>query len=274
MHPSPYWSDHSAALPSITCCHPAPPPLHPSHPCANLCVLCVTSTPLGLRGHAGSANFRAPGLRSAPSAARLRRMVDQFCGALHPSDRHEYRPPAAETPARRLPAPAVSACICLVPSASPRSRESPQHPAPAAADIPSAPTPTEGGPVDAETLEFLDSLVSEGTPVEGGLLIPTERRLAEASGMSRAAVRERLSGLQMLGMLQKVQGRGNILVTPSFDGGSGNVFELMLRAGMVTGAQLAEAREMLEIAIAPRMVERVTDEQIQELEELVYAMID
>lgn len=128
--------------------------------------------------------------------------------------------------------------------------------------------------MDAETLEFLDSLVSEGTAVEGGILIPTERRLAEASGMSRALVRERLSGLQMLGMLQKVQGRGNILVTPSFDGGSGNVFELMLRAGMVTGAQLAEAREMLEIAIAPRMVERVTDEQIQELEELVYAMID
>ena len=55
--------------------------------------------------------------------------------------------------------------------------------------------------MDAETLEFLDSLVSEGTAVEGGILIPTERRLAEASGMSRALVRERLSGLQMLGKI-------------------------------------------------------------------------
>ncbi|AXK46665.1 FadR/GntR family transcriptional regulator [Brachybacterium saurashtrense] len=128
--------------------------------------------------------------------------------------------------------------------------------------------------MDAETLEFLDSLVREGTAVEEGILIPTERRLAEASGMSRARVRERLSGLQMLGMLKKVQGSGNILVTPSFDGGSGNVFELMLRAGMVTGSQLAEAREMLEVAIAPRMVERVTEEQIRELEDLVHEMID
>src|SRR5699024_2558022 len=103
---------------------------------------------------------------------------------------------------------------------------------------------------------------------------PTERRLAEVSGMSRARVRERLSGLQMLGMLKKVQGSGNVLVTSSFDGGSGNVFELMLRAGMVTVSQIAEAREMLEVAIAPRMVERVTDQQIHELEDLVYAMVD
>lgn len=128
--------------------------------------------------------------------------------------------------------------------------------------------------MDAETLDFLDSLVSEGTEVEGGILIPTERRLAEVSGMSRARVRERLSGLQMLGMLKKVQGSGNMLVTPSFDGGSGNVFELMLRAGMVSVAQIAEAREMLEVAIAPRMVERVTDHQIHALEDLVYAMVD
>lgn len=128
--------------------------------------------------------------------------------------------------------------------------------------------------MDAETLEFLDSLVAEGTPVEGGTLIPTERRLAEVNGMSRARVRERLSGLQMLGMLKKVQGSGNMLVTPSFDGGNGNIFELMLRAGMVSVAQIAEAREMLEVAIAPRMVERVTDEQIHALEGLVYDMID
>ena len=128
--------------------------------------------------------------------------------------------------------------------------------------------------MDAETLDFLDSLVSEGTAVEGGILIPTERRLAEVSGMSRARVRERLSGLQMLGMLKKVQGSGNLLVTPSFDGGSGNVFELMLRAGMVSVAQIAEAREMLEVAIAPRIIERVTDKQVHELEDLVYAMVD
>lgn len=128
--------------------------------------------------------------------------------------------------------------------------------------------------MDDETLAFLDTLVAEGTEVEDGIRIPTERRLAEATGMSRARVRERLSGLQMLGMLQKVQGSGNVLVTPTFDGGSGNVFALMLRAGMVTGSQLAEAREMLEVAIAPRMVERVTDEQIHELEDLVYAMVD
>lgn len=128
--------------------------------------------------------------------------------------------------------------------------------------------------MEPETLEFLDSLVREGKELDGGILIPTERRLAEISGMSRARVRERLSGLQMLGMLEKVQGSGNMLVSPSFDGGTGNVFELMLRAGLVSVAQIAEAREMLEVAIVPRILDRVTDEQIHALEDQVYAMVD
>lgn len=129
--------------------------------------------------------------------------------------------------------------------------------------------------MEPETLAFLDSLVREGTEVEGGILIPTERRLAEISGMSRSRVRERLSGLQMLGMLRKTQGSGNLLVQPGTAGSTtGNVFELMLRAGLVSVAQIAEAREMLEVAIAPRILERVTEEQIQALEEQVYAMID
>lgn len=129
--------------------------------------------------------------------------------------------------------------------------------------------------MEPQTLEFLDSLVRRGTPVEGGLLIPTERELAETSGMSRSRVRERLSGLQMLGMLTKVQGSGSILVAPGCAGReSGNVFELMLRAGLVSVGQIAEAREMLEVAIAPRIVERVSDQQIHALEEQVYAMID
>lgn len=129
--------------------------------------------------------------------------------------------------------------------------------------------------MEPETLQFLDGLVAEGVEVDGGLLIPTERRLAELSGMSRARVRERLSGLQMLGMLKKVQGSGNVLISPAtLEAGTGNVFELMLRAGLVTVAQINEAREMLEVAIAPRVLERVTDEQIHALEDQVYAMVD
>lgn len=129
--------------------------------------------------------------------------------------------------------------------------------------------------MEPQTLEFLDGLVREGVEVDGGILIPTERRLAEISGMSRARVRERLSGLQMLGMLTKVQGSGNVLVSPAeLEAGTGNVFELMLRAGLVTVAQINEAREMLEVAIAPRILERVTDEQIHALEDQVYAMVD
>src|SRR5699024_1002309 len=121
------------------------------------------------------------------------------------------------------------------------------------------PRPTEGGQVDAETLEFLDSLVRESTEVEAGILIPSERRRAWVSGKLRARVRLRHSRLQMLGMLVGVQGSDNVVVTASFDGDSINAVELMLRAGMVTVPQIAEAREMHDVAIAPRIVEPVTD---------------
>ncbi|MFC7466188.1 FadR/GntR family transcriptional regulator [Brachybacterium sp. GCM10030252] len=129
--------------------------------------------------------------------------------------------------------------------------------------------------MDPGVQEFLDMLVREGVEVERGLLIPSERRLAELSGMSRARVREQLSGLQMLGILRKVQGSGNVLVSPGTPGaGSGNGFEMMLRAGLVTVSHINEARETLEVAIAPKITEHVTDEQIQGLEDQVRAMVD
>lgn len=127
--------------------------------------------------------------------------------------------------------------------------------------------------MEPATLDFLDTLVREGTRTERGIRLPTERRLAEISGLSRSQVRERLSGLQMLGMLQKVQGSGSVLIDPAVIG-SGNVFEVMLRAGLVTTGQIAEAREMLEVAIAPRILEHVTESQILALEQTVHDMID
>lgn len=74
-------------------------------------------------------------------------------------------------------------------------------------------------------------------------------------------------------MLQKVQGSGNVLRAP---GGTseGNVFELMLRAQLVTIGRIAQAREMLEIAIAPRIVDHVSEAENSRLEEHIYAMVD
>ncbi|MFC0672746.1 FadR/GntR family transcriptional regulator [Brachybacterium hainanense] len=127
--------------------------------------------------------------------------------------------------------------------------------------------------MEPASLEFLDTLMREGVRTPEGIRLPTERRLAEISGLSRSQVRERLSGLQMLGMLRKVQGSGNLLVDPAASG-TGNVFTLMLRAGLVSTGQIAQAREMLEIAIAPRILEHVTETQILALEQTVHDMID
>lgn len=125
--------------------------------------------------------------------------------------------------------------------------------------------------LETSLLDFVDILVHRGTRTSDGLRLPTERSLAEITGMSRTRVREYLSGLQALGLLARLQGSGNVLVAADQHG---NVFELMLRARIVSLGHIAQAREMMEIAIAPRIVEHVTNADIKRLESHVYAMID
>ena len=127
--------------------------------------------------------------------------------------------------------------------------------------------------MDHEVLEFVNTLVAEGERTPEGIRLPTERRLSEITGLSRSQIRERLAGLQFLGMLRKVHGSGNLLVPPSI-GTASNIFEVWLRAEFMSVEKVAETRELLEIAVAPRVVDTITDTSISRLENLVYQMVD
>lgn len=65
--------------------------------------------------------------------------------------------------------------------------------------------------------EFIGHLLRESPVVDGGLRLPTERALSASTGLSRAGVRKHLSALQVLGLVHKVQGSGNMLQLPSPD---------------------------------------------------------
>lgn len=127
--------------------------------------------------------------------------------------------------------------------------------------------------MDSDVLAFVEILVREGERTDEGIRLPTERALASLTGLSRAQIRERLAGLQFLGMLQKVHGSGNLLVSPSART-TGNIFEVLLRAEFMSVGQVSDAREMLEIAVAPKVVDSVTDAQLTRLEAMVYDMVD
>lgn len=105
----------------------------------------------------------------------------------------------------------------------------------------------------------------------GSKRLPPERELGEALGMSRGALREQLAVLERLGFLQRRQGHGTYLDTPSF-GFVRSYFSIAHSLGYLTDAHVADSRELIEAAVAESAARLATDEQIENLREAVARM--
>lgn len=109
-------------------------------------------------------------------------------------------------------------------------------------------------------------------PGTGRLRLPTERELGASLEVSRGSLREQLSMLEMLGFLDRTQGRGSYLRVP--DAGFLRLyFDLSHQLDQLTHEQFGTAREMLEISVAEAAAERVTDADVAELRGLVDEMV-
>jgi GntR family transcriptional regulator, transcriptional repressor for pyruvate dehydrogenase complex len=95
--------------------------------------------------------------------------------------------------------------------------------------------------------------------------LPPERELATSLGISRPSVREALSALALLGVVQQRQGRGTFLVE-SIESLplEPYLYRLLLNRGTVD--ELMEVRQLLEPRIAALAAERATPEMCQELQ--------
>ncbi|GAB3708402.1 GntR family transcriptional regulator [Spirosoma flavus] len=101
-----------------------------------------------------------------------------------------------------------------------------------------------------------------------GDAIPKEVELAEALGVSRNVVREALSRLRMLGMIDTKKRRGMVLAQPDILSG----LERMMHPhilGTDTRKQIFEFRLVLEVGQAALLFARKTDEGIRKLEAIV-----
>lgn len=100
--------------------------------------------------------------------------------------------------------------------------------------------------------------------------LPSERELCELVGASRVTVREALRVLEANGLIAiRVGAGGGAFVTkPSSDRLGAGLAEL-LNLAPVTGAQVTEARLIFELGIIPTVVERATDDDIEELRLMV-----
>jgi GntR family transcriptional regulator, transcriptional repressor for pyruvate dehydrogenase complex len=101
-----------------------------------------------------------------------------------------------------------------------------------------------------------------------GDLIPTEFELANAMGVSRTVIRESLNRLKTVGLIESVKHKGTIITSPSLPE---VLKKLMIPSIMddVTLRNIFELRLIIEVGMADFIVARATDEDIEELQQIV-----
>ncbi|HYG37338.1 MAG TPA: GntR family transcriptional regulator [Cytophagales bacterium] len=100
-----------------------------------------------------------------------------------------------------------------------------------------------------------------------GDALPKELELAEALGVSRNVVREALSRLRMLGMVETRKKRGMILSRPDILGAFERVLDPLI-IDSDTLQDIFELRLVLEMGLADLLYIRKTDKDIEELEKI------
>jgi GntR family transcriptional regulator, transcriptional repressor for pyruvate dehydrogenase complex len=98
--------------------------------------------------------------------------------------------------------------------------------------------------------------------------IPKEIELTEALGVSRSVVREALSRLRMLGMVETRTRKGMVLSSPDIFNGFERVLDLHLLDDK-TLQDLVELRLVHEIGMASFLFERKSEKDMHALEEIV-----
>jgi GntR family transcriptional repressor for pyruvate dehydrogenase complex len=103
-----------------------------------------------------------------------------------------------------------------------------------------------------------------------GSKLPSERLLAESSGLSRPVVREVLRSLVERGMIEVIPARGAFVHAPGVMQLAGVAGSAARQQG-ATARDLVEARELIESQSARRAAERATHADVAQLRDLVTA---
>ncbi len=118
-------------------------------------------------------------------------------------------------------------------------------------------------------VEQIRLLVRNGR-LKPGDRLPSERDLCERFGVSRVTVREALRVLEASGMVQvRVGARGGAFVTTPTSDRLGEGLADLISLSPITAADATEARMVFELGILPLVIERATETDIDELDELV-----
>jgi DNA-binding FadR family transcriptional regulator len=107
--------------------------------------------------------------------------------------------------------------------------------------------------------------------LKAGDRLPAERDLALRLGVSRNTVREALRGLEMSGVIRFAKGPGGASVVAPDGNVMSTALQDMVQLGSMTPAQLTEARLLITGDVVRLACERMTEDDLRELEANVEA---
>ena len=120
-----------------------------------------------------------------------------------------------------------------------------------------------------EIVEQIQNLIKEGK-LKSGDKLPPERILAEKLGVSRPPLREAISALEILGIIESRGGKGNFIKN-TFNSTS-YAQRLKELEKEESPFELLEARKVVETEIAGLAAEKASSEDIKEIEEALDEM--
>lgn len=132
--------------------------------------------------------------------------------------------------------------------------------------------PARRGTTSEEVISQLREMIHRGE-LRPGDRLPPERDLAKLLGVSRPTLRAGIRSLAAVGVLHSRQGAGTFVVKadgpPSLDS---SPLRLMASLHGFTSAEMFEARQSLEMAVAGLAAERATSDQMASMSEEVAGM--
>ena len=117
--------------------------------------------------------------------------------------------------------------------------------------------------VEARLVELLQS-----RKLKVGDVIPKEIELAEVLGVSRTVVREALTRLRLMGLIESKKKKGSVITSPDIFGTMSKSMNPHI-LDQETLKEIFEIRLVLEIGMADLLFHRVTKKDIEELRKIV-----
>lgn len=124
------------------------------------------------------------------------------------------------------------------------------------------PTPTRNPKAYDQVIEEIKSKIKNGE-IKKGDKLPSEREMAESLGVSRTSVREALRALEVIGLVESIQGAGNYIRT-NFDNSLFEPLSIMFMLQKNSIKEMYDVRETLELQCA-RLSARYIEENELEL---------